>query len=104
MGVCGAAVGVGIAFSLLLGATPVTPAHRRQVQAAVQAVLGELTLQDAARCCQRECWLALRKAAALSRDLLPVPLRPPPHSPAARGAAGKTASSLPALSGPVARH
>ena len=74
MGVCGAAVGVGIAFSLLLGATPVTPARRRRVQAAVQAVLGELTVQDAARCCQRECWLALRTAATLSRDLLPVPL------------------------------
>ena len=74
MGVCGAAAGVGIAFSLLLGANPEKPAHRRQVLAAVQAVLGELTLQDAARCCQRECWLALRKAAALSQDLLPVPL------------------------------
>jgi hypothetical protein len=74
-GVCGAAVGVGIAFSLLLQATPVKPTERRQVQGAVQAVLGELASLDAARCCQRECWLALRQAAALSRELLPVPLQ-----------------------------
>jgi 7,8-dihydro-6-hydroxymethylpterin dimethyltransferase len=73
-GVCGAAVGVGIAFSLLLEATPMKPRERSQVQGAVQAVLGELTSQDAARCCQRECWLALRKAADLSREWLPIPL------------------------------
>jgi hypothetical protein len=76
MGVCGAAVGVGIAFSLILGATPLTSEPRRQVLSAVQAVLGEITaLGAAARCCQRECWLALRQAAALSRELLPVPLK-----------------------------
>jgi hypothetical protein len=73
-GVCGAAVGVGIAFSLLLEATPIKPRERRQVQGAVQAVLGELTSWEAARCCQRECWLALRQAADLSRELLPIPL------------------------------
>jgi len=75
LGVCGAATGVGIAFSLLLGANPVKPVERRQVQEAVQAVLEELTFRDAARCCQRECWLALRRAAELSRELLPVPLQ-----------------------------
>ena len=41
----------------------------------VQAVLGELAALEAARCCQRECWLALRKAAELSREILPIPLR-----------------------------
>jgi len=74
-GVCGAAAGVGIAFSVLLKANPVKPGERRQVQSVVQAVLGELAAFEAARCCQRECWLALRKAAELSRELLPIPLR-----------------------------
>jgi MoaA/NifB/PqqE/SkfB family radical SAM enzyme/SAM-dependent methyltransferase len=74
-GVCGVAVGVGIAFSLLLEANPVKPQERHQVLGAVQAVHGEMTSQEAARCCQRECWLALRQAAELSRELLPIPLR-----------------------------
>ena len=74
-GVCGAATGVGIAFSVLLKANPVKPKERRQVLATVQAVLGELSSQEAARCCQRDCYLALRQAAQLSRSLLPIPLK-----------------------------
>ncbi len=74
-GMCGVAAGVGIAFSLLLKANPVKPKERLQVLKAVQTVLGEMTSQEAARCCQRECWLALRQAAELSRELLPIPLR-----------------------------
>jgi len=31
-------------------------------------------MRTAARCCQRESWLALRKAAELSAALLPTPL------------------------------
>lgn len=74
MGVCGAAVGVGIAFSLILDATPIKAAERKRVQNAVQAALAEIARFKAARCCQRDCWLALTKAAALSQTLLPVPL------------------------------
>jgi len=73
-GVCGAAAGVGIAFGVLLRANPLKPRERRQVQEAVQAVLTELSSWEAARCCQRESWLALRRAAELSRTLLPLPL------------------------------
>jgi SAM-dependent methyltransferase len=75
MGVCGAATGVGIGFSLILESTPVTPEPRRHIQAATTAVLGEIARFEAARCCQRECYVALRTAARLSRGLLPVPLR-----------------------------
>ncbi|MBN2232127.1 MAG: hypothetical protein JW781_04800, partial [Deltaproteobacteria bacterium] len=40
------------------------------------ACLGDIAaFESAARCCQRDCWLALRRAAALSTDLLPVPLK-----------------------------
>ena len=75
MGCCGAAVGVGIAFSILIHANPVKPRRRRLVQQATQAVLAEIGAIEAARCCQRDAWIALKKAAELSADLLDRPLR-----------------------------
>ena len=74
-GVCGAAVGVGIAFSLILEANPVKAEQRQVVQRVVQQVLKELAAFNAARCCNRDCVVALQKAADLSRQLLPLPLR-----------------------------
>lgn len=59
MGICGAAVGVGIAFSVLLEATPLKGEARQQVQGIVQRVLAEIAGYRAARCCQRDCWIAL---------------------------------------------
>lgn len=75
MGVCGSAVGVGIAFSLLIGANPLTPDRRRIVQSLVHTVLGEIAALKAARCCQRDGWIALTTAARLSGDILPIPLQ-----------------------------
>lgn len=75
MGVCGAAVGVGVAFSLILGANPLTATLRKTTQSAVREVLTEIAALKAARCCQRDAWLALRKAAELSKTVLPLPLR-----------------------------
>jgi len=74
MGVCGAAVGVGIAFSLILEATPLNPELRKTVQTVTQTVLADISKLNAARCCQRDSWLALKKAAELSEIYLPVPL------------------------------
>jgi hypothetical protein len=74
MGACGAALGVGIAFSLLLDANPLKPKPRQIAQTATQAVLQELASLEAGRCCQRDTWLALTKAAELSRELLPITL------------------------------
>ena len=74
-GACGAAVGVGIAFSLLLGASPVKAKERQQVQQISQAVIRAQAQFAAPRCCQRDSWLALRQAAALSKDYLPIPLQ-----------------------------
>jgi len=74
-GACGAGVGVGIAFSVLLGANPVKAQERQQVQQVTQAVLGEQAGFAAARCCQRDSWLALKKAAELSQDYLSITLR-----------------------------
>jgi 7,8-dihydro-6-hydroxymethylpterin dimethyltransferase len=75
MGVCGAVVGVGIAFSLLLKASPVTARERQTVQSVTQAVLKEMAQLQAARCCQREGWIALSLCAELSKDILPIPLK-----------------------------
>jgi 7,8-dihydro-6-hydroxymethylpterin dimethyltransferase len=75
LGVCGAVTGVGAAFSLLLEANPLKPGERLAVQKISLEVLRELTAFQAARCCQRDCWLALKKAAELSRKYLAVPLR-----------------------------
>ena len=73
-GNCGAAAGVGIGFSVLLEATPLTPKARQQVQEITSRVLGEIAMTQGARCCQRETVTALREAALLSRRFLPVSL------------------------------
>ena len=75
MGVCGAAVGVGIAFSLILGATPLTPKERKIAQSATLEALKEIAKFKAARCCQRDSYLALKKAKELSKKYLNVELK-----------------------------
>ena len=74
LGICGAASGVGTAFSLLLGANPLKGSERQAAQRATLRALAEIARVRAARCCQRDCYLALRVAAQLSKDLLPIPL------------------------------
>jgi len=75
MGICGAAEGVGIAFSLILDANPVKASERSTVQGVMQAVLAKISGLKAARCCQRDGFIALTKAAELSQTLLPVVLK-----------------------------
>ncbi|MCE1227223.1 MAG: DUF5714 domain-containing protein [Geobacteraceae bacterium] len=67
-GVCGAATGVGIGFSVLLEATPLKAAARQTVQEIVQQVLAEIAGYQAARCCQRDCWIALRTGMQLAAE------------------------------------
>jgi MoaA/NifB/PqqE/SkfB family radical SAM enzyme/SAM-dependent methyltransferase len=68
LGVCGAAVGVGIAFSILVAATPYDGDKRQSVQRVTQKVLGEIAAYNAPRCCQRDCWIALQKASKLLQE------------------------------------
>lgn len=75
MGVCGAAAGVGIALSLLLQASPLTARERQTVQRVTQEVLRRIAQWQAARCCQREGWIALSTVAELSGEVLPIPLK-----------------------------
>jgi DNA-directed RNA polymerase subunit RPC12/RpoP len=75
LGACGAATGVGTGFALLLGANPYEASRRRVVMGAAGRVMQELARHEAARCCQRDCWIGLRVAAECSRELLDMPLK-----------------------------
>ncbi len=73
-GNCGAAAGVGIAFSVILKATPLTAASRQQAQAITAQVLRRIAAVKGGRCCQRETTTALQEAATFSVGILPVSL------------------------------
>jgi hypothetical protein len=74
-GSCGAAVGVGIAVSVILSGDPLAAEPRTRAMRATSEVLAEIACTEAPRCCQRESYVALKKAAEISLDLLPLPLR-----------------------------
>ncbi len=74
LGVCGAAAGMGTGFSVLLGATPYKARERQILQQAVAEALADIAALEAPRCCQRDCWIALRKAAEVSDRVLGVHL------------------------------
>jgi len=74
MGACGAALGVGTGFSVILGINPYQGENRQIVQQLVGRALARIAALPAARCCQRDCWLALQEAAASSEELLGVRL------------------------------
>lgn len=68
LGACGAAVGVGIAVSLLLEANPCDGSKRQAAQRATQRALGRIASFDAPRCCQRDSWLALQEASGFLQE------------------------------------
>lgn len=74
MGVCGAASGIGIAFSVLLEANPLKASQRQIVQQVVQQVLADIASHQAARCCQRDCWLALHRGLMLAGQMFGLPM------------------------------
>lgn len=73
-GGCGAALGAGIAFGVILKSSPVTPVERQRVQELTGSLIAGLGQIEAARCCQREIWSVLKKTAELSARLLPIAL------------------------------
>ena len=75
MGICGAAAGAGIAFSIMLRANPLKPGERRSAQQVTAEILRRIADHEAARCCQRDCWIALVHSAKLSAKLLDIPLK-----------------------------
>ena len=74
-GICGAATGVGVAFSLILDATPLKGTGRMLVQSAVTEVMKRLCTIEAARCCRRDCIVALQCAAEISEKFISVKLQ-----------------------------
>ena len=74
-GACGAVTGIGAAFSLILDANPLKPVERQHVMRAVSIIAAATADVLGARCCRRDTWVSLRKAAELSRDTLPIPLQ-----------------------------
>ncbi|ACS78921.1 DUF5714 domain-containing protein [Maridesulfovibrio salexigens] len=79
MGVCGAAIGVGAAMSAILEATPLTASERSIAQKGTLAALKLIADIEAARCCQRDCWLALKAAAQVSEEVLGLRLQADAH-------------------------
>ncbi|MGB5685835.1 MAG: DUF5714 domain-containing protein, partial [Candidatus Electrothrix sp.] len=73
-GCCGAAVGVGIAASLILEATPLKADERQNSLAFTAQVLTEIAKINGGRCCQRDSWLALTHVSRLSKDFLGIAL------------------------------
>ena len=61
----------------------------QMIQQAAAAALADIGSYEAARCCQRDCWLALRSASRSSRELLPVPLLAEGHIRCGQMAANK---------------
>jgi MoaA/NifB/PqqE/SkfB family radical SAM enzyme/ubiquinone/menaquinone biosynthesis C-methylase UbiE len=73
-GACGAALGAGIAVSMLTGATPLDGEKRRFIQQTTRSVLEDIAGYDAARCCQRDSWLAIRALSKLLAEQMGVTL------------------------------
>ena len=99
-GVDGAAVGVGIAFSVILQASPFIGERRQLVQKIVIRVAEKIAAHPFARCCQRDCWLALQEAEVISQELAEtiIPAQKPLHCEQFIGAdhcAGKACPLMP---------
>lgn len=74
-GGCGAALGTGIGFGVIMGSNPLDPQGRKLVQGITGEVINGLSDIEAARCCQREVWKALKIAAEISKRVLSIPLQ-----------------------------
>jgi hypothetical protein len=80
-GGCAAALGIGIAYSVILRATPLSRKERGWVQTAVSEVLARIGRFHAPRCCRRESYLALQAGCELSGRYLPYALAAGPLPP-----------------------
>ena len=74
-GDCGAAVGVGIAVSVITGATPLTGKERTLALGATGHALS-LMLDDQPRCCKKASRTAVRAAVEFVDDRLKINLPP----------------------------
>ncbi len=72
-GDCGAAVGVGVALSVITGATPLTGKARTLALAGTSLALSKM-LDEQPRCCKRAARIAVRVGADIIRERLGIAL------------------------------
>jgi len=70
-GDCGAAVGAGIAVSVITGATPLTGRQRTQAMSATQQALSWM-LDEQPRCCKRASRIAIESTVDFLREHLGI--------------------------------
>ncbi len=68
-GACGAGIGVGVAVSILLGATPFTSSERSQANRATSGALRCIADAGGVRCCKKATRISLRKGVAYLSDV-----------------------------------
>lgn len=73
-GGCGAALGTGIAFAVLMESTPLTAGARQRVQQLTARILQRLAETKGGRCCRRESLGALREVSAIAEATLGIAL------------------------------
>ncbi|MBS3761688.1 MAG: methyltransferase domain-containing protein [Planctomycetes bacterium] len=74
LGACGGATGAAAGMAIILGANPVKGTERQLVQRITMQLLEKISDFEAARCCQRDCWLSLQRVAEISEQMLPLGL------------------------------
>ncbi len=79
-GACGAGIGTGICVSVALGATPLSGAEWRQANLMTAESLRVIAMNGGPRCCKRDSFLAIQRAAAFLNDELEAAL-PAEESP-----------------------
>lgn len=85
-GACSAGLAVGMAYCAILDSSPTDGAPRAAAHQAVGQIMARIGQYPAARCCRRECLLALQVACELSTTLLPHPLSTTYREPCAQAA------------------
>ncbi len=71
-GCCGAAVGVGIFWSIVTDSSPMSGASWGVIQKATAQALLEMAEYGGPRCCKRCSYIAVRAAAEQAKDLLKI--------------------------------
>ena len=70
-GACAAALGIGIAYGVILKTSPLSEEKRGAGQEVVSAILKDIAALNAPRCCQRESYLSIVKGCEFSGKYLP---------------------------------
>ncbi len=73
-GACGAAIGTGTFVALAIGSTPLKGKERSLANRMTAKALEAISRTEGARCCKRDCFLAILAAARFAKEHLHVAL------------------------------